>query len=248
MLHGAINDDTLPRAIFVFNNPAWSLSLEWQFYLIAPIVLFIYRRLSVTLITIAVLTALCIAYDFGVFGIFQQRSLLFASAPFFAVGIASRIAYPKFLASLQNPTIVLALLGAQIPLGWELAPFLVWGCVYATLITDRRNLSPIDGVVIRLTSRMLESRPALFTGARSYSTYLCHMSIISLILYALTTFTIMLSSTQMFLVLFFVAFPLTLIFSCILYAVVERPGIALGNLILIRSTVATSQTIAIMPR
>ena len=36
MLHGMISSDLLPFSLFAFNVPAWSVSLEWQFYLIAP--------------------------------------------------------------------------------------------------------------------------------------------------------------------------------------------------------------------
>ena len=241
MMHGVISDDVLPSSQYVFNSPAWSLSLEWQFYLVAPLAVVAARRLPVALITIGVLTVLCIAYDFGAFGSFQQRSLLFASAPFFAVGIGSRIAYPKLAGSLRKPAIVLALLVAQIPLGWELAPFVVWGLVYTTLITDRRNLEQIDEAVMKFASLMLESRCTLFMGRRSYSIYLCHLSLLGLTLYALTSLSADLSRTQTFLALLFTVVPVTFVFSCILYLTVEKPGIVLANLISTRRTATAVQ-------
>ena len=36
MLHGMLSYNLLPGAPFVYLPPAWSLSLEWQFYLLAP--------------------------------------------------------------------------------------------------------------------------------------------------------------------------------------------------------------------
>jgi peptidoglycan/LPS O-acetylase OafA/YrhL len=236
MMHGVISDDVLPSSQYVFNSPAWSLSLEWQFYLLAPLAVVAARRLPVALITIGILTVLCIAYDFGAFGSFQQPSLLFASAPFFAVGIGSRIAYPKLAGSLRNPAIVLALLVAQIPLGWQLAPLVVWGLIYTTLITDRRDLQPIDEAVMKFASLMLESRYALFMGRRSYSIYLCHLSLLGLTLYALTSLSADLSKTQAFLALLFTVVPVTFAFSCILYLTVEKPGIVLANRISTRKT------------
>jgi peptidoglycan/LPS O-acetylase OafA/YrhL len=242
MMHGAISNNVLPRSQVVFNGPAWSLSLEWQFYLVAPLAVVAARRLSVALIAIGILTALCIAYDFGAFGSFDKRSLLFASAPFFAVGIASRIAYPKLARSLRNPAIVFALLIAQIPLGWGSAPFVIWGCVYAMLITDRKNLLPLDEAAMKIASLMLEGRFSRFMGTRSYSIYLCHMPVISLMLYALTSVFVDLSKTEVFLALLVTVPPVTFAFSCILYLTVEKPGVVLGNLISIRKIGAARLT------
>lgn len=234
MLHGAISENILPRSAIVFNSPAWSLSLEWQFYLVAPLALAAARRLSTAIAAIMTLTTLCIAYDCGAFGSFELPSLLFASAPFFAVGIGSRIAYPKLVGSLRSPAIVLALLIAQVPLVWDAAPFLIWGCVYATLITDRRDLRPIDEAALKIVSVALEGRFSVFLGTRSYSIYLCHMSVISLMLYTLTLLFVDIPKTEVFLLLIVTVAPLTFAFTCILYLAVERPGIVLGNLISIR--------------
>ena len=38
MLHGAISQAFLPHSQLMFLSPAWSLSLEWQFYLVAPFI------------------------------------------------------------------------------------------------------------------------------------------------------------------------------------------------------------------
>lgn len=241
MIHGVISDNILPQSQYAFNAPAWSLSLEWQFYLIAPLAVVAAKRASLTLITIGVVTALCIGYGFGAFGTFGQRSLLFASGPFFLVGISSRIAYPKLAGSLRNPAIVIALLSAQIPLGWDLAPYVIWGCVYATLISDQHNLDPINKKIMNFVSLALESPVALFMGARSYSIYLCHLSVIGFVLYALTFFFGDLSRAQAFLALLFAVVPLTFAASCALYVSVELPGIALGNLVSTRRATATER-------
>jgi peptidoglycan/LPS O-acetylase OafA/YrhL len=38
MLHGAVPDVLVRNAPSAFLIPAWSVSLEWQFYLVAPLV------------------------------------------------------------------------------------------------------------------------------------------------------------------------------------------------------------------
>jgi peptidoglycan/LPS O-acetylase OafA/YrhL len=231
MLHGAISENALPRSSIVYNSAAWSLSLEWQFYLVAPLAVIAASRTSTVIVAISLVTVLCIASELGAFGQFELPSLLFASGPFFAVGIASRIAYPKLAGSLRNPAIVVVLLIAQIPLAWDAAPLLIWAAVYATLITDRRELHAIDEAAMNVVSLVLESRVPLFMGTRSYSIYLCHMPVISVVLYALTWFFIDLSKTEAFLLLVIIVVPFTLAFASILYLSVERPGVMLGDVI-----------------
>jgi peptidoglycan/LPS O-acetylase OafA/YrhL len=251
MLHGAISENILPRSMLVYNSPAWSLSLEWQFYLVAPFAIFAATRVSVAIATLAIFTALCIAYDFGTFGHFTLPGLLFACAPFFALGIASRIAYPKLAGSLRSPAVELAILIAlipEVPLGWGAVPILVWGCVYATLITDRRHLLPIDETALKAVSLILESRFSIFMGTRSYSIYLCHMSVISLMLYVLTSLFVDITQTKAFLFLLVSVTPLTFALACFFYLTVEKPGIVLGNLISIRKTAAPNiQAVAAAP-
>ena len=76
MLHGAISSNLLPDSPLRFNLPAWSISLEWQFYLIAPAVIMIARRHG-AIIWFALLIALLeIAFRHGLFGKFDSPSFL----------------------------------------------------------------------------------------------------------------------------------------------------------------------------
>lgn len=37
MFHGIVPDTVLPNSATAFSGPLWSISLEWQFYLVAPV-------------------------------------------------------------------------------------------------------------------------------------------------------------------------------------------------------------------
>ena len=245
MLHGLFPDEVLPDSQYVFDSPGWSLSLEWQFYLVAPLAMLAVRRPPAAVLTLLALLVPQIAYEFGLFGTFHQRSLLFAATPFFAVGIASRLAYPHLAGSLRYPAATIAVLLALVPLGWQLAPFAVWGCVYAAAIADRRGLTGIGRHAVDLLARALENRFALAMGRRSYSIYLCHMPLLALCLYALTASGLARSSTAVCALLLATLLPATCLASWILYALVERPGIRLGNRVAARAAAATREAPAL---
>lgn len=177
MLHGAISSNVLPWSSLMFNSPAWSLSLEWQFYLVAPFCLLATRKTLWAITALVVTIALYLLGDH--FGRFEVRSLLFLAGPFFAAGIAARI----FLSYRQLPS----------------------------------------------TGALFEGRIATFMGTRSYSIYLSHMPVVGVALFALTSVTNWESHYALFAALACIVPISTLALSCVLYELVEKPGIALGR-------------------
>ncbi len=232
MLHGALSAAVLPCAATTFNAPAWSLSLEWQFYLLAPLGLALTQKPAARLVAVAALALLCLAARHGAFGQYQHESFLLISVPFFAVGVASRFAYPLLAGRLRAPTAGLALLTMLAPLGWSVIPLLIWGGLLTLLITDRHAVSGIDAAAVRLGSLLLESRVATYVGKRSYSIYLIHLPILNALAYFLPHSG--LSGIRSFLTLLAVGVAMTLPLSCASYALVERPGIAFGNRLAMR--------------
>jgi peptidoglycan/LPS O-acetylase OafA/YrhL len=218
MLSSAISHEVLPYSDYAFNMPAWSVSLEWQFYIAAPVLypLLRYRALLPLAVALAVLGHWL--FNRGAFGSYDQPGLLFASAIYFMVGIGSRLALPHL--KLKSPAVALALSLALLVLADHKA-MAIWALVFF-------GLTGIFGPFYRLA---LESRPVLYLGARSYSTYLSHFAVV---VGCQWLWIALFGAPPGFLALLAMTVPVTFLASEILYRCVERPGIQLGAWLIAR--------------
>lgn len=93
MLHGVLPDTIFPYSSSTFLAPAWSLSREWPFYLLAPVIvgLLVSPRWKIG----ASLAVICIvvAFVLGRIDALEWRypSFLLLVMPYFLIGIASRM-------------------------------------------------------------------------------------------------------------------------------------------------------------
>ncbi|RXH39628.1 hypothetical protein XH94_17185 [Bradyrhizobium zhanjiangense] len=92
MLHGAISNAALPYSEYAFNMPAWSISLEWQFYLVAPLIICIIRN-ELFILLLAIAVSICEFWSASLVSTVQSGALPLATS-YFVVGIVSRLAYP----------------------------------------------------------------------------------------------------------------------------------------------------------
>jgi peptidoglycan/LPS O-acetylase OafA/YrhL len=216
MMHGVIPDSLLPASAVEYLGPAWSLSVEWQFYLIAPLALLLAQRKSGAIGLIIVSWIGCYCFMHGKFGSYLVLSFLPAVAPYFALGAFSRIALPKIHAT--NPAIVAALCLSLAPLGESFGvPVLIWIAFFVYLCGPRP--AAFDAV--------FASRLATFWGERSYSIYLTHGVVLNLVVYLTCGFAR--SNVQYFIMITMLTVVGTAIVSMITYVVIERPGMALGS-------------------
>lgn len=230
MLHGAISDGVLPFSAYAFNIPAWSISLEWQFYVLAPFILMalLRRRLLVpAAIVLALAEAACRA---GLFGHFYQPSFLLAASTYFAIGIACRLAYPVVAAGstpyalgVGAAIIILLLPIAGVPI----ACVLLWMLVYLGLIAGRESAP--ESLHARLHRRLWENPVLLYFGARSYSIYLAHIPVIALCHFVWLTMKPMAGPMETFVGLSTMTVPVLIATAELLYRGIEQPGIALGT-------------------
>jgi peptidoglycan/LPS O-acetylase OafA/YrhL len=183
MTHG-IFPDGVSSAIWVrFLGTSWSLSTEWQFYVLA---LLVGRRLSLTRMAwgfLAVAATACVwsiaapdAWQFS-------RAFLPNKAQYFALGIVSAIVVREGWRGLDRYVAVLAvtLLLCVLRGGTDkLLPPLVWTVCLAAQLAPSRVTKPdvpaagLAAKAIGFLATILQSKPLVWLGAASYCIYLVH--------------------------------------------------------------------------
>ena len=177
LLHGLVSQAFLPHSQLMFLSPAWSLSLEWQFYLVAPFVIRAAAHRFAAIGVVLVTLLLFILTSMNLFGWWGMPSFLPGASLYFAIGIASRLLVTgqPFRFSI-GPAISLALLAIGfIAIGaWRL-PVEIWLVFFA--------VSRLQGRVAALGQAfraLFESRVIRHLGEASYSTYLVHVPLLQL--------------------------------------------------------------------
>lgn len=224
LFHGLVPEEAYRRGSMQFSPQAWSISLEWQFYMVAPLIVWATIRgkywtlFPIGLLVLSALSGSISDYHtfnlFGVSATFVKPSHLLAGLPYFLVGMSIYLARLGKIreAWLIIPSSLLILLAVRGPMWW--VPFM--GIVITYLAFSAGDL----------VSRIFELRPMRFLGTISYSTYLLHMPIIKII--HDRTKVLFDDNWEHFWVLSAVSIPLIFLVSVLGYFLVEKPAIKLA--------------------
>ena len=231
MLHGVIPDKILPYSSVAFLIPGWSLSLEFQYYLLAPIFVFIDRKFGprgwLALIAGSVLVSHVFTSTIG--AAYSAPSFLPQMLPFFLIGMTSYWIYVEAVRKHEDLSGRL-LIGAA-PLVCFLTKSIsltIWVTVFALLLGDTKS----RGVA---NIKSLLNRPSLrYLGKISYSTFLIHIPLLWLAKGFVLHLAPKISSIGMVTSLLVIIIPSTFVASALLYRFVEKPGIDLGRRLLDR--------------
>ena len=231
MLHGMIPDQVLDNASQIFLGPAWSLSLEWQFYLVAPLIIAAAQRPRGALaLTMLFLPAYALYWTgrLGTFGApWGHPSLLFGAAPLFALGIATRLVLPALPVVRRYPLVPVLWIVGSIALVDRDAAFLgIWLAIVPYMVL-REPVDRTSQAIDRGLHALLDSRIAVWLGQRSYTTYLIHFPVVQAVVWACAR--IGLGYWLSVGVLAVATVLLTLVASALIHRWVEQPGIALGR-------------------
>lgn len=226
-LHSLVPPALLPSSDFAFLGQAWSISLEWQFYLIAPLVLGVFKmpftsgRILACVCAVIVVAALNPVMGFGFIGKFALP---------FAVGILTAF----FLRARETSDG----LAATLPVGptWfvlcglcvlqnspALLPYGLWFTATAVSISAHEKTSSAAKVL----SFIALTPPLQWLGKVSYSVYLSHMLVLTGVLSLL--WPLGLGAWAFSLLLLFATLAGTLVASALSYRLIEKPAQDLGK-------------------
>lgn len=228
MLHGVIPSSILPYADSSFLAPAWSLSLEWQFYLLAPLLV---PALLGGVSRYLVIFLCLLSYYFGARWLsvfYQYKSMLLLALPLFLVGILSRFLLARLVEDRRFAWLCAALVSVFFVF-YKLEA-LIWGLWLLFLSNEvgffgGHWLGRVVSVVCHaVASNKFISR----LGRWSYSTYLVHIPIFCLGSYvAFNVFGLPVSRVMAQWVLLLTGLCLPIV-SWLMYEWIERPGINVG--------------------
>lgn len=231
MLHGIVPDSLFRFASSSIVAPAWSLSLEWQFYLAAPLLLWSMRGgLSgrIVLTVGLVLSGCALA---GWFGSWRYPSFLLLSLPLFLIGMASRLLievegkrWAGFWLIASVAIVTIWWKGAYVGVALIAAIWIVFLAIGIWQGQPRKHPRWMATL-----SWLTATNPVmLMLGRVSFSTYIAHVPIFSLVVGG-GLFLTGRSDQATVIALTILAFPATLAGSMLLYRYIELPGIALGR-------------------
>lgn len=226
LLHGLAPVPLLPWAPFTFLGVAWSLSLEWQFYVIAPLALLFASRSRYALAFLVAMGGI----GLGLADYWSNWS----SVAF--IGIKGGFILAGAL------TFVVAARDAPTRLRWWLllmpcyiASFLWWAgssCLIEAGVTAAGWTAVMVSVYFvrfHAVSRFLTARLVQYLGRVSYSTYLFHVPVITVLQRAIWTWISPTTQWQLFAWTLTTAVVGTLAVSALGWRFIEQPFLKLGR-------------------
>jgi peptidoglycan/LPS O-acetylase OafA/YrhL len=223
LLFGLVPEKILPGASVTLLAPAWSITLEWQYYLLAPLLAWFVRR------PLGLLVLGSIGCGDIVYSHFWSSAFLPERLPLFLVGIGSYQLYAngEYLKSIRHRAhIFAALIAATLVVGWHWLALLIWLIVFGGVLADGNNTAE----QFLLKPRRLLLQPVLqFVGKISYPLYLVHWPMIIFLMAGLISWQPGVSPGKALATMLVAGLPVILFASWLLHIWVEKPLMQFGK-------------------
>jgi peptidoglycan/LPS O-acetylase OafA/YrhL len=239
ILHGLVPDSLLSNSQFAFIGQAWSISLEWQFYLVAPFLFYAIHKKKPVL-TFFLLGISCLSYY-----LFKSaaQGFLFTQIPFFFLGILSFYIwknYPSIVSFSDQQWALVMPVGVVLTLLFtHEIPTTLWVLVFLSILSLQENGKL---VLENIVCRLLNNRVMLYLGRISYSMYLCHVIVMYGVMYCLERFFPELQQLHYLALLLVLVLSLTILFAHLIYYSVEKPFIKLGKGMFVTQSILDSSS------
>lgn len=228
LMHGAVPAGVLPDAPYTIVGQAWSISLEWQFYLLAPACLVSVRRWPRLAVPCMLALAIVLRKLAG-----GNPAFVFSQFEYFAVGALSYFGW-KALRSTMAPGVSIsavgyaawALLGVSLLLFPAPPALLIWALVMLSLVAGEAGQASVFERCVLLLLRWPVTR---YLGKVSYSLYLVHMIVLYAVMGVLGKHLGDASPWSFLGVLFVTTACASVAAAALLYRFVEQPFMALGR-------------------
>jgi peptidoglycan/LPS O-acetylase OafA/YrhL len=227
LLNGVLTKGYLPGATGTLLPPAWSITLEWQYYLVAP---FLARgvKSGVGLLVIGIIAWLAHQYSAP----WQNTNLSFfpAQLPLFLIGIGSYHLYANLSDSAQFRPLASVCAVSLLMLGifaeWHPVALAAWALGFGCILVRGNDLfSRALGLL-----RVVLLHPWLqHLGKISFPLYLIHWPVIIAILFLMLRLAPGMKPHLALVILLGTAIPAILIIAEIIHRLIEKPGMAFGK-------------------